>query len=404
MKSFKILLPLILLATLPLTPITIEGQMALLGVSNTEVLAGDTFYAFYNITTIKSKPIVEFELTVIIPKGWKLSPYKASGITMEGKDIEVRWNGSTAFYRGDGASLAQVSFLVWVPPHERGVRNLEASGYIVVKEGKEPRRYNVIGSKQVRVHQWEPMVFLNLSKVELIPPTILKASLRILTAPPLYPTDMKNVLIKVEDSVKGVIYQEVREYWPYGTVMDAHFPLEVSQSTPGGEQKVRVTVEYEVFGERYSTQVDYTYKVIKPSKVVIESVEVTKEARLGEPIEVKVVLVNPSSFDAMNVELHAQLGDDHWSRRLGDLAPGAYLISNLTFKTKGSGRWNVTVWAIWTQEYPKITNSTERKSYEVTVREETQINTIILAIPLAVISVAATKYVLKKRGARKPEG
>lgn len=404
MNLFKSLVLSMLLVTLLMTVIYVKGQAALLGVSSTEILAGDTFYAFYNITTVKGKPIVEFKLTVVTPKGWKLNPHRASGITMEGKDIEVVWNGSTAFYKGDGASLAHVSFLIWVPPHEKGIRGIEASGYIVVKEGDELKKYNVMGSKQVKVHQWEPMVFLNLSKTELIPPTILKASLRVLTAPPLYPTDMRNVLIKVEDSIRGVIYQEVREYWPYGTVMSAQFPIEISQNAPGGEQRVSVIVEYDVFGERYSTKVDYSYRVVKPSRVTVESVEVTKEARMGEPIEVKAVLVNPSSFDAMNVELHAQLGEDHQSRRLGDLAPGAYLIGNLTFKPRFAGRWNLTVWAVWTQEYPKITNLTERKSYEVVIREETQINVTILVVSLVVICIATVKYVLKRRGAKKPEG
>ncbi|MEM0017848.1 MAG: hypothetical protein QW280_05215 [Candidatus Korarchaeum sp.] len=406
MRSSKLSASLLtmLLAALSLTLITAEAQVALLGVSETEVLAGGTFFAFYNITAVKDKPIIEFKLTVIVPKGWRLSPYKASGITMEGKDIEVLWNGSTAFYRGDGASLAQVSFLVWVPPYESGVRNLEASGYVVVREGGELRKYNVVGSKRVNVHQWEPMVFLNLSKVEIVPPAILKASLRILTAPPLYPADMRNVLIKVEDSVKGVVYQEMREYWPYGTVMDAQFPIEVPQNAPGGEQKISVTVEYEVFSERYSTRVDYAYKVVKPSKIIVERVNVTEEARVGEPIEVRVILINPSSFEAKDVELHAQLGEYHQSRRLGNLAPGAYLISNLTFKVNSPGRWNITIWAIWTQEYPKVTNSTERKSYSVIVREETQINAIIVAISLVVISVAAVKYALKGRGVKETEG
>lgn len=405
MRSSKLQISLLtmLLATLSLTSTTAEAQVALLGVSETEILAGGTFYAFYNVTTVKDKPIVEFKLTVIVPSGWRLTPYKASGITMEGKDIEIVWDGSIAFYRGDGASLAQVSFLVWVPPYESGIRSLGASGYVVVREGGELRKYNVVGSKQVKVHQWEPMVFLNLSKVELIPPAILKASLRILTAPPLYPADMRNVLIKVEDSIKGVVYQEMREYWPYGTVMDAQFPIELSQNAPGGEHKISVTVEYDVFGERYSTRVDYAYKVIKPSKVAIEGVEVTKEARVGEPIEVKVVLVNPSSFKATDVELHAQLGEQHQSKRLGDLAPGAYLIGSLTFKTNSPGKWNITVWAVWAQEYPKVTNSTEMKSYDVTVREETQISAIIVVLIILVILIAAAKYVLKGRGVKKPE-
>ncbi|MEM2490309.1 MAG: hypothetical protein QXD92_04230, partial [Candidatus Korarchaeum sp.] len=80
------------------------------------------------------------------------------------------------------------------------------------------------------------------------------------------------------------------------------------------------------------------------------------------------------------------------------------LTSNLTFKVNSPGRWNITIWAIWTQEYPKVTNSTERKSYSVIVREETQINAIIVAISLVVISVAAVKYALKGRGVKETEG
>lgn len=404
MRSLNASLLLILLAASALALSPVEGQVALLGVSRTDVLAGDIFYAFYNITTVKDKPIVEFMLTVIAPQGWKVSPYKASGITMEGKDIEVVWNGSTAFYRGVGASVAHIAFQVWVPPQESGLRSLGASGYIIVREGGELRRYEVVGSKQVNVHYWEPMVFLNLSKTEIIPPAILKASLRVLTAPPLYPADMRNVVVKVEDSVRGILYHETREYWPYGTVMDAQFPIEVPQSAPGGEQRVSVTVEYDAFGRRYSTRVDYSYKVIKPSRVEVERVEVPKEAYKGKPVEVRVVLINPSSFDAMDVEIHAQLGEDHQSKRLGNLAPGAYAISNLTFTPENSGKWNLTVWAVWTQEYPRTVNSTEKSVYELNVIEEGGANVMILVAISLVIIIATAKYVLKRGRVKEAEG
>lgn len=399
MRIFKLVLILVLLAVISFPPRIAEGQIALLGVSETDVIAGSMFYAFYNITTTKDKPIVEFELTVIAPKGWRVEPHRASGITMEGKDIEVKWNGSKAFYKGEGASLAQVSFIVWVPPHERGSKSLEARGYIIVREGGEDKKQFVVGSKQVNVHQWEPMIFLNLSKTSVIPPAILKASLRILTAPPLYPADMRNVVVRVEDSIKGVIYQESREYWPYGTVMDANFPLEVPQNAPGGKQKVSVSVEYEVFGEKLSTTVDYPYEVVKPSKVEIERVEVPREVKVGEPLRVRVVLVNPSSFEAHDVEVHAQMGEDRQSKKMGDLDPGAYYVMNLTFKPEEPGDLNISIWAVWIQEYPRTLNVTERKVYEVKVEGGSLLNSeaVVLVAGAVVLVGAAVKYYLKRR-------
>lgn len=406
MRVFKLSLLLVLLMTISLSPRNAEGQMALLGVSKTDVIAGDVFYAFYNITTTKDKPIVEFELTIIAPSGWRVVPYRASGITMGGKDIEVKWNDSRAFYKGEGASLAQVSFIIWIPPQERGLKSLEASGYIVFREGSENRKQYVVGSKQVNVHPWEPMIFLNLSKKSVIPPAILKASLRVLTAPPLYPTDMRNVVVRVEDTIKGIIYQESREYWPYGTVMDAQFSLEVPQNAPGGKQKVSVTVEYEVFGERLSTTVDYPYEIIKQSNLVIEKVEVPQEARLGEPLAVNVVLVNPSSFEAYDVEVHAQMGEDRQSKKVGNLDPGAYSVVNLTFKPSEIGVQNISIWAVWTQEYPRSTNATERKVYEVKVEAGSALDSgaIALLIIAVVLAGAAIKYALKRRRTEELKG
>jgi hypothetical protein len=403
MRLFKLSLSMVSLAIVLLLINAASGQTALLGVSRAEVIAGDTFYAFYNITTTKDKPIIGFELTVIAPKGWKVERYKASGITMDGKDIKIEWNGSKAFYRGDGASLAQVSFLVWVPPYESGPRSLEASGYILVREGGDVKRYDVFGSKQVNVHPWEPMVFLNLSKTNITPPGILKASLRILTAPPLYPADMRNVVIKVEDSIKGIVYQESREYWPFGTVMEAQFPIEIPQDAPGGKQIVSVTVEYEVFGSKLSTHVDYPYEVIKPSKVIIERVDAPKEIYLDEPLSLSVVVVNPSSFDALDVEIHAKLGEDYQSIKVGKLAPGDYAIKNLTLKPNKVGEANLSVWAVWTQEYPRNTLMSEKKSLNLTVKERGNYLTIFAGFIVLVILVAAVKYALKKRGTGEPK-
>ncbi|MCC6028718.1 MAG: hypothetical protein LM591_00995 [Candidatus Korarchaeum sp.] len=403
MRLFKLSLSIVSLTIVLLLINTASGQTALLGVSRTEVIAGDIFYAFYNITTTKDKPIIGFELTVIAPKGWKVERYKASGITIDGKDIKIEWNGSKAFYRGEDASLAQVSFLVWVPPYESGPRTLEASGYILVREGGNVRRYDVFGSKRVNVHPWEPMVFLNLSKTNITPPGILKASVRILTAPPLYPADMRNVFVKVEDSIKGIVYQETREYWPFGTVMEAQFPIEIPQDAPGGKQIVRVTVEYEVFGSKLSTRVDYPYEVIKPSKVIIERVDVPKEIYLDEPLSLRVVVVNPSSFDALDVEVHAKLGEDHQSIKVGKLAPGDYAIENLTLKPTNVGEANLSVWVVWTQEYPRSTLMSEKKSLNVTVKERGSYLTIFAGLIVLVILVAAVKYVLKKRGTREPK-
>ena len=403
MRLFKLSLSVVSLVIVLLLINTANSQTALLGVSRTDVIAGDIFYAFYNITTTKDKPIIGFELTVIAPKGWRVERYRASGITMDGKDIKIEWNGSKAFYRGDGASLAQVSFLVWVPPYESGPRSLEASGYILVREGGDVRRYDVMGSKQVNVHPWEPMVFLNISKTNITPPGILKASIRILTAPPLYPADMRDVFIKVEDSIKGTVYQESREYWPFGTVMEAQFPIEIPQDAPGGKQLVSVTVEYEVFGSKLSTRVDYPYEVIKPSKVIIEKLDAPKEIYFDEPLSLRVVVVNPSSFDALDVEIHAKLGEDHQSIKVGKLAPGDYAIKNLTFRPNKVGETNLSVWVVWTQEYPRNTLMSEEKSLNVMVKERGSYLPLLAGFIILVISVAAVKCVLKKRGVREPE-
>ncbi len=395
------LIIMVLLLTVP-PPRPTQAQIALLGVSDTEVVAGGFFYAFINVTSPGTKPIVEFKLSISTPSSWKVEPYGASGINAEGSKIDIQWDGNTAVYQGDGATTAHVAFIVHVPLQDMEVtRTISARGYLLVKEGGRLVKYAVTGSKQIRVHKWEPMVFLNLSKTEIVPPSIIIANVTVLTGPPLYPTAMRDVVIKVEDSVSGLLYNETVEYWNYRRALSARIPIKIPLDAPGGQQKVSVTVEYEVAGRRLRTYVDYPYKVIKPSSVKIEKIEVPKEVKLGQQFKLNATVINPSSFKALDVEIHVKFLGKHEVTKLGDLGPGNFSFISIPLKAEEEGNHSVVAWAAWVQEYPKELKRSNETIRVIYITAEEAPYWIIAPILLLVIVIAAVKYLTKRRGAGK---
>ncbi len=393
------LIIMVLLLAVP-SPRPTQAQIALLGVSDTEVVAGGFFYAFINVTSPGTRPIVEFKLSISTPSNWKVKPYGASGINAEGKKIKVRWEGDTAVYQGDGATTAHVAFIVQVPLQDMEVsRTISARGYLLVKEGGKLVKYAVTGSKQIYVHKWEPMVFLNLSKTEVVPPSIIIANVTVLTGPPLYPTAMRNVVVRVEDSVAGLLYNETVEYWDYHRALFARIPIKIPMDAPGGQQKVSVTVEYEVAGRRLRTYVDYPYKVIKPSSVEIEKIEVPREIKLGQKFKLNATVVNPSSFKALDVEFHVKFLGRHEVAKLGDLGPGNFSFVSIPLRAEEEGNHTVVAWVAWVQEYPKELKKSNETSRVVHIEAEEQWYWIVAPVLLLVIAIAAVKYLVKRRRA-----
>ncbi len=393
------LIIMVLLLAVP-SPRPTQAQIALLGVSDTEVVAGGFFYAFINVTSPGTRPIVEFKLSISTPSNWKVKPYGASGINAEGKKIKVRWEGDTAVYQGDGATTAHVAFIVQVPLQDMEVsRTISARGYLLVKEGGKLVKYAVTGSKQIYVHKWEPMVFLNLSKTEVVPPSIIIANVTVLTGPPLYPTAMRNVVVRVEDSVAGLLYNETVEYWDYHRALFAKIPIKIPMDAPGGQQKVSVTVEYEVAGRRLRTYVDYPYKVIKPSSVEIEKIEVPREIKLGQKFKLNATVVNPSSFKALDVEFHVKFLGRHEVAKLGDLGPGNFSFVSIPLRAEEEGNHTVVAWVAWVQEYPKELKKSNETSRVVHIEAEEQWYWIVAPVLLLVIAIAAVKYLVKRRRA-----
>ncbi len=393
------LIIMVLLLAVP-SPRPTQAQIALLGVSDTEVVAGGFFYAFINVTSPGTRPIVEFKLSISTPSNWKVKPYGASGINAEGKKIKVRWEGDTAVYQGDGATTAHVAFIVQVPLQDMEVsRTISARGYLLVKEGGKLVKYAVTGSKQIYVHKWEPMVFLNLSKTEVVPPSIIIANVTVLTGPPLYPTAMRNVVVRVEDSVAGLLYNETVEYWDYHRALFARIPIKIPMDAPGGQQKVSVTVEYEVAGRRLRTYVDYPYKVIKPSSVKIEKIEVPRKIKLGHKFKLNATVVNPSSFKALDVEFHVKFLGRHEVAKLGDLGPGNFSFVSIPLRAEEEGNHTVVAWVAWVQEYPKELKKSNETSRVVHIEAEEQWYWIVAPVLLLVIAIAAVKYLVKRRRA-----
>ncbi len=393
------LIIMVLLLAVP-SPRPTQAQIALLGVSDTEVVAGGFFYAFINVTSPGTRPIVEFKLSISTPSNWKVKPYGASGINAEGKKIKVRWEGDTAVYQGDGATTAHVAFIVQVPLQDMEVsRTISARGYLLVKEGGKLVKYAVTGSKQIYVHKWEPMVFLNLSKTEVVPPSIIIANVTVLTGPPLYPTAMRNVVVRVEDSVAGLLYNETVEYWDYHRALFARIPIKIPMDAPGGQQKVSVTVEYEVAGRRLRTYVDYPYKVIKPSSIKIEKIEVPREIKLGQKFKLNATVVNPSSFKALDVEFHVKFLGRHEVAKLGDLGPGNFSFVSIPLRAEEEGNHTVVVWVAWVQEYPKELKKSNETSRVVHIEAGEQWYWIVAPVLLLVIAIAAVKYLVKRRRA-----
>ncbi len=394
------LIIMVLLLAVP-SPRPTQAQIALLGVSDTEVVAGGFFYAFINVTSPGTRPIVEFRLSISTPSNWKVRPYGAGGINAEGKEIEVRWEGNTAVYRGDGATAAHVAFMIQVPLQDMEVsRTISARGYLIVKEGDRLVRYEVTGSKQIYVHKWEPMVFLNLSKTVVVPPSIIIANVTVLTGPPLYPTAMRNVVVRVEDSVTGLLYNETVEYWSYSRALFARIPIKIPIDAPGGRQKVSVTVEYEVAGRRLRTYVDYPYKVIKPSSVKIEKIEAPREIKLGRKFELNATVVNPSSFEALDVEFHVKFLGNHKVTKLGDLGPGNFSFVSVPLRAEEEGNHTIVAWVAWVQEYPKELKKSNETSWIVHIEGEESWYWIVAPILLLVIAIAAVKYLVKRRRAK----
>ncbi len=384
-----------------------KAQAALLGVSNTDVIAGSTFFAFYNITTTKDRPIVGFNLSLMVPNGWEISPYGASGITPNGDEIKVEWKEKNAIYKGTGASVAHISFKVRVPLEDMNVkRTIFASGYIAVKEGGATKKYFVTGKKEIFIHKWEPFIFLNLSKIEVIPPAILVAYVRVLTGPPLYSVAMRNVLVKVGDTATGTLYNEKFGYWRYGYATDVRIPIKIPLNASGGIQKVYVTVDYEVAGHKLRSYVEYPYKIMKPSEVKIDQMNVPKKVKAGKYLVLNATIVNPSSFKALEAEFHAKLGEDHKVVKLGDMRAGSFAHVSLKFKIPRSGRnLTLTVWTAWKQEYPEEIKMMKEGTYNIQVISSSSgISTswwLILA--LVVIAGAAVEYLVKRRRNRKAE-
>lgn len=395
------LIIMLLLLTLP--PLVIaRAQIALLGVSNTEVVAGGSFFAFINVTSLGTKPIVEFRLSISAPSTWSVEPYGAKGITAEGKDIDVRWQGNVAVYKGEGATTAHVAFIVRVPLQDMDVtRTISARGYLVVREGNDLRKYMVSGSKEIHVHRWEPLVFLNLSKSEVIPPSIIRANVTVLTGPPLHPTAMRNVVVRVEDTVRGLLYNETVEYWGFGRALSLRIPIRIPIDAPAGEQKVSVTVEYEVAGRRLRTYVDYPYKVMKPSSVKLDRIEVPRSVKMGQRFKVNATIVNPSSFRALDVEFHAKFMGRHEVIRLGGLDPGNFSVVSTSFIAEHPGNKSLTIWVTWEQEYPKKLRSFN-KTYIIEVVEEERPYWILGLLALVIV-IAAVKYLVKRKGTGKSQ-
>ncbi len=381
-----------------------KAQAALLGVSSTDVIAGSSFFAFYNITATKERPIIGFNLSLVVPSNWKVTPYGASGITPNGDEIKIKWEGNNAIYEGTGATVAHVSFRVTVPLEDMNLkRMIFASGYIIVKEGGVAKKYFVTGKKEISVHKWEPFVFLNLSKTQVIPPAIIIAYVRVLTGPPLYPVAMRNVVVRVEDTVTGTLYNEKFGYWKYGYATDVRLPIRIPLNASGGEQKVYVTVDYEVAGHKLRSYVEYPYKIMKPSEVKIDRIDVPKKVEAGKYLILNATVINPSSFEALGAEFHAKLDGDHKVAKLGDMKAGSFAHVSLKFKVPKSDRnLTLTVWTAWEQEYPKGVKVLKGGEYHIQVISSSpNISFPWWSVLMLVVIGAAAEYVVKRRRDRK---
>jgi len=383
-----------------------SGQYVLLGISDNDVVAGGYFYAFYNMTAIPGKPIVGFKLSLLVPKGWTFRPYNASGITPKGEKIKIEWlENGTAVYSGSRASVAHVAFRINVPLNETDVRrSIFAKGYLLVKEGNSIRRYIVTGKKEIFVHKWEPLVYVNLSREEVVPPAIITAYVRILTAPPLYPTAMRDVNLRVETTTSGLLYNESVEYWPYGHAIDLKIPIKISSNVNGGEHKLTVTLSYEVGGNILKSTVEYPFKVMKPSKIDANA-NISKIVKAGHPVWVNASIINPSSFTAHNVELHAKVGDIHEVKKIGDMEPGSLKGVSIKINLKDEGNYTLSVWAIWEQEYPREFRVLNVGNYTVeVVSEGLGISWYVLPLVVVILVAAAVKYKLGRSRNKQTEG
>ncbi len=409
MRSTLLLAVMLLLST---TVLEAKGQNVYVATSADETLAGQPIALTLRFEKGHRGKIVGFHLEVLVPKDWKRELIELEVINPEGeylsKDVKVI-NETIFEYRGEEVSAGHMTIKLTPPVYSpTKTYKFEVMGYLELDTPLGIQRAYVTGEAKVLVRHWEPFVLMNLSKGVAIPPDIVVVHVKVASSPPLPKADMKDVNVLITSSVTGVVFNKTILYWPYGHPAAIwRIPIKVQPDTKPGEHLIKVKVSYTLGKNRYSTEVNGSFIVEKPSVVRAEEVSYTKEIEPGKPAWVNLTLVNPSPFPAYDVEVHVRLGKKHVVKTIKKLEAAQFKEISFKFRTDAlkEGNLSLQAWLVWKSEYPRETR--EKPFLNATIRIApgggVDYNIVALAV-LAVLGVAAVKYVVKRRGDKKVKG
>ncbi len=404
-------LSLALLLIIALASIHVSAQNVLIATSADETLAGTPIGVTLRFEKGPRGKIVGFFLKIFIPKNWTIRVSEMEVIDPKGNYLtnEVKIINETAFeYHGEREVTAGHLTLIVTPPVYSPTKTykFEVTGYLEVKtpSGDIVKAF-VSGESKVLVRHWEPFVVMNLSKGIAEPPDIVVAQVVVSSRPPLPRADMKDVNVLITSSVSGVLFNKTILYWPYGHPAAVwRVPIKISPETKPGDHLIKVKVSYTIGSERFSTEVNGTFRVVKPSVVRVETLNYSKVVR-GGYAWINATLVNPSPYPARNVEFHVKLGNIHKVRTFKTIAPGEFVDLGMKIKVKSKGSLPVQVWLVWTSEYPKEIKYKTLLNTTIEVIEEENFNIYwLVPLVLVVLGVAAVKFLVKRRRSEKAKG
>ncbi len=409
MRSALLLVAVLLLSTLVLEA---RGQNVYVATSADETLAGQPIALTLRFEKGHRGKIVGFRLKVFVPKDWKKEVIELEVINPEGEYLSksVKVINDTIFeYHGEEVSAGHMTIKLTPPVYSpTKTYKFEVAGYLELDTPSGIQKAYVTGEAKVLVRHWEPFVMMNLSKGVAIPPDIVVVYVKVTSAPPLPKADMRDVNVLITSSVTGVVFNKTILYWPYGHPAAIwRIPIKVDPDTKPGEHLIKVKVSYTLGENRYSTEVNGSFFVEKPSVLRAEKVSYTKEVSPGKLAWVNLTLVNPSPFPAYDVEVHVKLGKKHRVKTIKELDAGQFKDMSFKFKPEelNEGKLPLQAWLVWKSEYPR--EARDKTFLNATVRvisgSGIDYNIVILAA-LAVLGVATVKYVVKRGRGKEVKG
>ena len=334
-----------------------------------EVMQGGSFRVIYNISKYRLElgqlissetRMLEFNLTIGLPRGLtgEITSVNVSSDgyvfkQIEGMSLRIYAQGGEIL---DIRVLAQVNVSLDSPIGPRQIETTGRSIEIVGEGAESPRDYRVRG--EVEVMPFEPIFLFSIDKEVVEPPGTLVADVYIGNGPPMPPFTLHNLTLWIEHAFSSEpIWKPIKDVWGRSVLPPkAYYELgpmyiRIGPESRGGRYQIAARLEFYLEGESREAIRTVNLTVHRTTTLNL-SVEAPSKVRKGSTTTIHAKIINTGSFEAEDVIVVAELGEEREVQGIGEMASGELRELEIHLPVVVSENSTINVQVYWRDEYP----------------------------------------------------